>query len=411
MVAERAEEQLQALALDDRLAGRIVDHQMREVGLAGDRAQRGELGRGEAHQVERARPRVGHIVERRFVGRSGQRAGLAEMRASPSRAPPSSSRRASLSSRRWTRSSRPTGSPQHLGEPDLAIVDCSWHMPATGRSGRDEFLAGAHPRRALPRHRRGRRPGASRRRTCCRRRERFGAAMERLGIGRDDRIVVYDNSPARTAARGWFMLRHFGAEQVAILDGGFQKWIAEGRPTESGEAEAARSAASKRRNAPTRSSPRQNCWPAFGCRCSTPAARPRFEGSEADPRPGVAPGHIPGARNLPFAALYREDGTFKPIDEIAAAVRRGRDRSDAAVRRQLRLGRDRQCLIFAAHLLGNDGNAAVRRQLERMGRRSRRPRRRSGPPSAGSGWATSASSRRIWSTSSLARLGVGLAAI
>ena len=57
----------------------------------------------------------------------------------------------------------------------------------------------------------------------------FGQAMARLGIGRDDRIVVYDNSPLRTAARGWFMLRHFGAGQVAILDGGLQKWVAEGR--------------------------------------------------------------------------------------------------------------------------------------------------------------------------------------
>src|SRR5436190_2911339 len=65
--------------------------------------------------------------------------------------------------------------------------------------------------------------------------EAFGRAMERLGIGREDRIVVYDNSPTRNAARGWFMLRHFGASQVAILDGGFQKWVAEGPPTESGE--------------------------------------------------------------------------------------------------------------------------------------------------------------------------------
>src|SRR5574338_568360 len=42
----------------------------------------------------------------------------------------------------------------------------------------------------------------------------------------------------------------------------------------------------------------------------------RFEGSEADPRPGVAAGHIPGARNLPFAELYDADGTFKPPEEL-----------------------------------------------------------------------------------------------
>src|SRR5690348_15901814 len=111
---------------------------------------------------------------------------------------------------------------QHLGEPDLAVVDSSWHMPASGRSGRDEYLA-AH----IPGARfldiddvsdRGQPaphmlPSAT----------NFGEAMERLGVGGDDRIVVYDNSPIRTAARGWFMLRHFGAMQVAILDGGFER--------------------------------------------------------------------------------------------------------------------------------------------------------------------------------------------
>src|SRR6476619_3465137 len=123
---------------------------------------------------------------------------------------------------------------QHLGEPDLIVVDSSWHMPASGRSGRDEYLAAHIPSARFldidevsdhsdpaPHML----PSAA----------QFGAAMERLGIGRDDRIVVYDNSPIHTAARGWFTLRHFGARNVAVLDGGFQKWLAEGRPTDSGE--------------------------------------------------------------------------------------------------------------------------------------------------------------------------------
>src|SRR3954468_11379000 len=123
---------------------------------------------------------------------------------------------------------------ENLGQPDLVIVDSSWHMPASGRSGRDEYLAAHIPgarfldidavsdrSHAAPHML----PSAA----------EFGAAMERLGVGRDDRIVVYDNSPVRSAARGWFTFRHFGAGQVAILDGGFQKWAAERRPTESGE--------------------------------------------------------------------------------------------------------------------------------------------------------------------------------
>jgi thiosulfate/3-mercaptopyruvate sulfurtransferase len=124
---------------------------------------------------------------------------------------------------------------QHLGESGLVIVDSSWHMPASGRRGRDEYLAAHIPGarfldidavsdRADPAPHMLPKAAA------------FRTAMEQLGIRRDDRIVVYDNSPIRTAARGWFMLRHFGAEQIAILNGGFQKWTSEGRATESGEA-------------------------------------------------------------------------------------------------------------------------------------------------------------------------------
>ncbi len=74
------EEQLEALAFDDALGWGVVDHQVGEVGLARHRAQAGELGRGEAHAVERAGARVGHVVERRLARRGGQRALAAEMK-------------------------------------------------------------------------------------------------------------------------------------------------------------------------------------------------------------------------------------------------------------------------------------------------------------------------------------------
>src|SRR6476620_6812424 len=97
----------------------------------------------------------------------------------------------------------------HLGEPGLIIVDSSWHMPATGRTGREEYLQAHIP---------GARfldidevsdksdpaphmlPAAT----------NFAAAMEAAGIGSDEPIVVYDNSPLHTSARGWFTLRHYG---------------------------------------------------------------------------------------------------------------------------------------------------------------------------------------------------------
>ncbi len=206
---------------------------------------------------------------------------------------------------------------RNLGQPDLAIVDSSAFMPNDGRDGNAEFL-GAHIPGArfldinqvadrskptphmLP-------PAAE-----------FGRAMNELGVGRDDRIVVYDNSPLRTAARGWFMFRHFGAERVAILDGGFQKWRAEGRPVESGEAVRRE----VRFDAHARSDEvvtKEQVLAGVGVPILDARGRARFEGTEADPRPNVEAGHIPGSKNLPFATLYREDGTLKSDEELLAA--------------------------------------------------------------------------------------------
>ena len=161
----------------------------------------------------------------------------------------------------------------------------------------------------------------------------FGAAMERLGVGRDDRIVVYDNSPIRTAARGWFTLRHFGADKVAILDGGFQKWLAEGRPTESGEP-APRAPGSTQRNGPAKWSPsRQIARRGHGSPLLDARGKARFEGTEPDPRPGVEPGHIPGraqpavrralprGRDVPVRARNRRLFAEAGIDPRAAVHR------------------------------------------------------------------------------------------
>jgi thiosulfate/3-mercaptopyruvate sulfurtransferase len=240
---------------------------------------------------------------------------------------------------------------RHLGEPDLMVVDSSWHMPASGRSGREEYLK-AHVRgaRFLDIDELSDRsnpaphmlPGAA----------DFGAAMERLGIGSGDRIIVYDNSPIRTAARGWFMLRHFGAPDVAILDGGFQGWLAEGRPTESGEPphRDARFEAQERDEVVTK----QQMLAGTGLPWLDARGKGRFEGGEPDPRPGVAPGHAPGARNLPFSTLYDENGRFRSPAEIERLfAQAGIDPARPFVA-SCGSGVTANSLIFAAHLLGND---------------------------------------------------------
>ena len=241
---------------------------------------------------------------------------------------------------------------EHLGEIDIVVVDASWHMPASGRSGHAEYLEAHIPGarfldidavsdRANPAPHML--PSAG----------DFGAAMEALGVGRSDRIVVYDNSPTRTAARGWFMLRHFGADRVAILDGGFQKWIAERRPTEAGEA-GHRAAHFDDRERPDEVVAKSDV---LACGILLDArGQGRFEGSEVDPRPGVAPGHIPGARNLPFGMLYRDDGTFRELEEIRALFKNAGIDPAQPFTATCGSGVTANSLIFAAHLLGAGGN-------------------------------------------------------
>lgn len=240
----------------------------------------------------------------------------------------------------------------HLGEPGLTIIDSSWHMPASGRNGRAEYLQAHIP---------GARfldidevsDSANPAPHMLASAEVFARAMERIGVGSDDRIVVYDNSPIRTAARGWFMLRHFGVRDVAILDGGFQKWTAEGRPVEAGEPQE-RAVSFKGAERPGEVVTKQQILGGVSLPLIDARGPARFEGSEADPRPGVASGHIPGARNVPFSAIYNEDGTYRSREELRELF----DEAGADVARPFVAscgsGVTANSLIFAAHLLGND---------------------------------------------------------
>jgi thiosulfate/3-mercaptopyruvate sulfurtransferase len=239
----------------------------------------------------------------------------------------------------------------HLEE--VTVVDCTWFMPSSGRSGRDEYLTQHIPgARFLDIDEVSDRsnpaphmlPSAA----------EFASAMEALGVGSDDRIVVYDNSPTRTASRGWFTLRHFGARNVAVLDGGMQKWLAEGRPTESGEAapRAAGFTAAERADVVTKEQLVEDA----GCAIADARGMGRFEATEPEPREGLAGGHIPGSRNLPFGQLYREDGTFKsPEDLRAEFAAAGLDPSKPFAA-SCGSGVTAAILIFAAHLIGGDGH-------------------------------------------------------
>src|SRR5438046_3659493 len=211
----------------------------------------------------------------------------------------------------------------HLGEPDLRVVDGSWHLPRLERDARKEWAEAHIPgapffdideiadkRTSLPH--------------MLPRPEEFGRAVGALGIGDGDRVVVYNTRAAVSAARVWWTFRVFGHEPVAVLDGGLPKWRAEGRPVESGVVSPA----------PRRVPPRFRAQlvralaaiPAnlASHREQVPDAAPRGRspGREPEPRPGLRGGHIPGSRNLPYDTLYRPDATLHSTDQLRRALER-----------------------------------------------------------------------------------------
>ena len=183
--------------------------------------------------------------------------------------------------------------------------------------------------------------------------ERLGA----LGIANDTPVVLYDDVAHRTAARAWWVLTSFGQRNVAILDGGLAAWRVEGRPVETGPAERPASARFEARLDPARfrDLAQVKAIVVGGTEQLLDArSAARFTGAEADPRADVAPGHMPGAANLPYAALFTPDGRWKRGDALAAAfAQAGVDWSRPLVT-TCGSGITAAVLAFGAHLLGHE---------------------------------------------------------
>jgi thiosulfate/3-mercaptopyruvate sulfurtransferase len=205
-----------------------------------------------------------------------------------------------------------------LGRDDLVILDASLFLPGTPRDPRAEFEAAHIPGAAfldlpglgdpadptpgmLP-------PDAM-----------MTQRIQALGVHADSRIIVYDNSPAHSAARGWWMMRVYGlGRSVAILDGGLPKWVAEGWPVESGAATPAPGnavARLDRTQVRTKADILANLDSGAAQLIDARGAA-RFTGAEAEPRPGMASGHIPCSRNIPSSAFFAADNSMKQGAEL-----------------------------------------------------------------------------------------------
>ena len=207
-----------------------------------------------------------------------------------------------------------------LGAPDLMIFDATKYLPNEPFDGltkyREAHIPGARffdidvvadPDTNLPHMA----PTAG----------RFARLMGDMGISNATRVIFYDQKGLQSSARGWWLMKLFGHEKAAVLDGGLPKWLAEGRATESGDAKPA---------APSSYTPdfRADLVKGIGdvkriiaqgnALILDARAKGRFDGTAPEPRPGLPSGHMPGARSLPFTELLNADFTMKDAATLGA---------------------------------------------------------------------------------------------
>ena len=240
-----------------------------------------------------------------------------------------------------------------LGGADLKLIDASYFLPGDGRDARAEFEAG-HIAGAVFLDLDAVADGGSDIPHMLPPEHKFASRMQTLGLGDGNRFVVYDNSPLHSAARAWWMLRVFGAHQVAILDGGLQKWIAEGRPLATGKAQVRHGHFTPLldREAVADKDYVGSLVHSGSHELVDARSAPRFAGEEAEPRPGLAAGHIPGAKNLPQGQLFNPDNEWKQGDALRAAFETAGVDLDKPMVTTCGSGVTAAVLLFGAHLLG-----------------------------------------------------------
>jgi len=204
---------------------------------------------------------------------------------------------------------------QNLDKPGISIVDASWYLPAAGRSAQAEYEKAHIPRAIFFDHDEIVDPDSKFPHTIPHPRlfERFASSM---GISADDTIIVYDGPGYMSAPRAWWLFRVMGAKNVFVLNGGFDRWKAEGRPVTDKPTPVAGSAFIA------------NFDPGKvvfldemrqlvdqGVQIADARSTGRFTGKDPEPRPGLRGGHMPGAVSVPSTTLA-ENGELLPLDRL-----------------------------------------------------------------------------------------------
>lgn len=209
-----------------------------------------------------------------------------------------------------------------LDDPLIVPLDCTWYVPEMGISGRARFEEGHIPGAAyvdLDEISDLTSPYVNM--MCAP--ETFERVMGALGIGGDTHVIVYNAN--YVSARLWWMFRHFGHERVSILDGGWARWLAEGRPVETGLAKP-RPARSFKAAKPAADIVAADAvlkaLRSGGAQVIDVRPKGKFDGTEPTGYPGVLPGHMPGAVSIPWSMLFTADAERRFItgEEFAALL-------------------------------------------------------------------------------------------
>lgn len=203
-----------------------------------------------------------------------------------------------------------------LGSPGLSVVDASWYLPAQKRDAKAEYESAHIPGAVFFDQDAVVAPGSSLPHTLPDP-PTFARFAGSMGISADDTIVVYDGPGLFSAPRVWWMFRVMGVFQVYVLDGGFDRWKAAGRPVTAQTTRIAPNFFHVDFDASRVASLEDMKRVVASGESQIADARPagRFSGEDPEPRAGVRGGHMPGARSLPATTLVR-DGKLLPPDEL-----------------------------------------------------------------------------------------------
>lgn len=202
---------------------------------------------------------------------------------------------------------------------DRVILDCSWYVPDAGRDGRKDFLAGHIPGARFVDLNEISDPGSPYV-NMLPSAEIFAEVMGGLGVGAETEVIVYD--AGYVSARLWWMLRTFGHDRVRILNGGWRKWLAEGRPVEIGEFATVAPCGFPARLIEGQVAGIEDVRQVVdhgGAAIVDARTAARFDGYEGSGYPGVASGYMPGAINTPWALFYEPAPSHRFVGPERAA--------------------------------------------------------------------------------------------